>query len=91
MKLKYEFTVMDMGNGEISAVPVGEGAVAFHGMLLLNEFSAEVLDLLKEHTTPYKIHDYLKEKYPDSSDEEIASQLNPFLLKLLGEGLLIMP
>ena len=91
MKLKYEFTVMDMGGGEISAVPVGEGATAFHGMLLLNEVSADILEQLKEHTTPYKLHDYLKAKYPDSTDEEIANQLNPFLLRLLKEGLLIMP
>ena len=91
MKLKYEFTVMDMGGGEIAAVPVGEGAKAFHGMLRLNELSAEILEKLKEDTTPYKLHDYLKAKYPESTDQEIASQLDPFLRKLLQEGLLTLP
>ena len=91
MKLKYEFTIMDMGNGDISAVPVGEGAEKFHGMLQLNKDSLEIFELLKEHTTPYKLHDYLKAKNSDATDQEIADALNPFLLNLLKEGLLIMP
>ena len=91
MKLKYEFTVMDMGDGEICAVPVGESAKAFREMLRLNALSADILEQLKEHTTPYKIHDSLKARFPDATDQEIAQELNPFLLTLLKEGLLIMP
>ncbi|MBR4761660.1 MAG: PqqD family peptide modification chaperone [Clostridia bacterium] len=88
MKLKYEFTVMDMGD-EYAAVPVGEDATKFHGMLKLNKASADILELLKEDTEPMKIHIYLKEKYPDSTDDEIGHMLVEFLNTLAREGLLI--
>lgn len=87
MKLRYEFAVMDMG-GEFAAVPVGEDANKFHGMLKLNDVSADILEQLKENTTPMKIHLHLKEKYPDSTDEEIAEKLVKFLNHLNHEGLL---
>lgn len=87
MKLRYDFTVMDMG-GEFAAVPVGEDAAKFHGMLKLNEASAFILEQLKEETTPDKVHRLLKEKYPDSTDDEIGNKLAPFLNTLLKEGLL---
>ena len=45
MKLRYEFAVMDMG-GEFAAVPVGEDATKFHGMLKLNAVSADILEQL---------------------------------------------
>ena len=55
MKLKYDFTIMDMGE-EFAAVPVGEDAAKFHGMLKLNAVSAEILKALKEDTDPAKVH-----------------------------------
>ena len=88
MKLKYEFTIMDMGD-EFAAVPVGDDAAKFHGMLKLNSTSADILEQLKDETNPTKIHKYLKEKYPDSTDDEIGHALVDFLNKLLREGLLI--
>ena len=36
MKLRYEFTMMDMG-GEIAAVPTGDNAAEFHGVLKLTD------------------------------------------------------
>lgn len=60
MKLRYEFTVMDMG-GEFAAVPVEESAEAFHGMLRMNEPSALILALLREDTTPEAVQAALKE------------------------------
>ena len=87
MKLRYEFAVMDMG-GEFAAVPVGEDANKFHGMLKLNAVSADILEQLKENTTPMKIHLHLKEKYPESTDAEIAEVLVKFLNQLNHEGLL---
>ncbi len=88
MKLKYEMTIMDMGD-EYAAVPVGEDAAKFHGMLKLNRESAEVLERLKEDTDPMEIHRYIKEKYPDMTDDEINHTLTDFLDKLIREGLLI--
>ena len=90
MKLKYEFTMMDMG-GEIAAVPVGEGAKHFHGMLKLNDVAAEILSQLAEDTTPQKVHAYLKEKHPEETDQEIQEALVPFINRLIREGLLIAP
>lgn len=90
MKLRYEFTVMDMGE-EFAAVPVGENAEDFRGMLKLNESSAFILELLREDTTPEAVHKTLKEKYPESTDQEIGEMLAAFLNKLIREGLLIVP
>lgn len=87
MKLKYEFTIMDMGD-EFAAVPVGDDAAKFHGMLKLNAFSADVLSQIKEETTPEKVHAYLKEKYPESTDDEIGQALVGFLNALFRQGLL---
>ena len=88
MKLKYEFVVMDMGD-EFTAVPVGDGA--FHGILKLNSIGAEILEQLREETTPIKVHQYLKEKYPNSTDQEIGQYLVEFLNQLLREGILAGP
>ena len=90
MKLRYEFSVMEM-DGEYMAVPVGENAGSFNGMLRMNEVSAEILDLLKEDTTPEAVHRILQERYPDSDDREIGEALTAFLNQLIREGLLIAP
>ena len=90
MKLKYEFTMMDMG-GEIAAVPTGDNASEFHGILKINDVAQDILEQLKEDTTPEKVHKYLKEKYPESSDKEIGEALVDFLNQLLREGLMIAP
>ncbi|MBR6918390.1 MAG: PqqD family protein [Clostridia bacterium] len=87
MKLKYEFVIMDMGE-EFAAVPVGEDVSKFRGMLKLNAVSADILEQLKEDTTPEKVHAYLKEKYSDSTDDEIGNVLAEFLSQLVSEGLL---
>ena len=89
MKLRYEFTVMDMGDG-FAAVPVGDDASAFHGMLKMNDIAADILGQLKEDTEPMAIHNYLKSKYPDSTDHEIGTALADFLNELYREGLLIV-
>lgn len=90
MKLKYEFAVMDMGD-EITAVPVGDNAHEFHGMLRLNSSAAEILELLKEETTPEQVHKTLAERYPDSTEQEIGTMLVQFLNHLIHEGALQVP
>ena len=57
----------------------------------MNDVSAEILDLLKEDTTPETVHRILRERYPDSDDREIGEQLAAFLNQLVREGLLIVP
>ena len=89
MKLRLEFTIMDMG-GEFAAVPVGDDADKFHGMLKLNEVSAIILSKLKDEVKIMDIHNALKEKYDESTDEEIAEKLMPFLHYLFRSGLLMI-
>jgi hypothetical protein len=88
VRLKYKLSMMDMG-GEIAAVPVGDNASEFHGMLKVNEIGADILKCLEEETTPEKVMQALMEKYPDSSDQEVGEELASFLNQLLSEGLLI--
>ncbi len=90
MKLRYEFSVMKMGD-EYNAVAVGENAEGFNGMLRMNDVSAEILELLKDETTPEEVHRILRERYPDSTDQEIGEALAAFLTQLSREGLLIVP
>lgn len=89
MRLRYEFMIMEMEKGEYSAVVVGEDANKFHGMLKLNEVSAVIMEQLKEETDFYKIHAVLKEKYPESTDDEIGKALAGFVTILGRSGLLI--
>lgn len=88
MRLRYKLSMMDMG-GEIAAVPVGEDAGQFRGMLKVNDIAADILKQLEEETTPEAIHAYLMQKYPDYTVDEIGNELAAFLTQLLHEGLLI--
>ena len=71
MKLRYELSVMEM-DGEYMAVPVGENAGSFNGMLRMNEVSAEILDLLKEDTTPDAVHRILRERFQSPRKNRIG-------------------
>ena len=88
MRLRYNFAIMEM-DGEIAAVPVGDNCNEFHGMLKINDVSAEILRLLSEDTTPEKVLEALLNKYPEATDQEVGEQLAAFLNKLIAEGLLI--
>ena len=90
MKLKYECTTWDTGV-DIAAVPTGDNAQEFHGILKINDVAQYILEQLTEDTTPGEVHKYLKEKYSDSTDEEIGEILVDFLNQLIREGLLIVP
>lgn len=87
MKLKYDMTIMNMGD-EYAAVPVGDDVNKFHGMLKLNRESAELLEQLKQDTDPMKLHKYMKEKHPELTDDEIGQMIVGFLNKLVRADLL---
>lgn len=91
MRLAVEMAVMKM-DGEISAVAVGEDSAKFHGMLRLNEESADIITLLgiaKEGITLDCLVRSLHTKYTESTLEEIKSFTEDFLKQLRQEGLLI--
>ena len=87
MKLLYDFEIMDMGD-EVVAVPVGEGARAFHGMLRMNEDAAQMLRQIKDSSSPEEAHDKLCALYPEEDRHELGRQLCDFLNQLIREGLL---
>ena len=90
MKLKYELTIVDM-DGELTAVPTGENADSFRGIIKLNDAAQEILEQLREDTTPQKVHAYLKSKHPEATDDEIGHTLAAFLNQLVREGPLLVP
>ena len=88
MKLKYEFEIVDMGD-EICAVPVGDGAEHFHGVLTLNDVAAKMLRLIKECDTPEEALAKLCEDYPTDEKQDIGQKLCDFLNMLEREHLLL--
>ena len=62
MRIKYKFEMMELDD-HVVAVPVGEDASVFRGVIKLNETSADIFDLLKEETTEKSIVDALETQY----------------------------
>ena len=87
MKLLYNFEIMDMGD-KFVAVPVGEGASKFHGMIRMNQDAAEMLQLIQEHRSPEEVLAELLQRHPDSEREDLGWALCDFLNRLIDEGVL---
>ena len=81
MKLKYEFETTELGD-EIIAVPVGDNARDFSGVLNLNASAAAILKLLGEDTTVDKIVASLMEEF-EGSKEELTAFVENFVEKLI--------
>lgn len=88
MRLAVEMAVMEL-DGEWNAVAVGEDSGKFHGMLRLNESAADIIKLLANDTTPEKVLEEMKKKYPDTPVDEIGHAIADILNQLVREGLLI--
>lgn len=67
------------------AVPVGEGADKFHGILKLNESAAAIFGLLKEDTTEEAIVAKLLETY-DTEEDELKKYVHEYIEELKGAG-----
>lgn len=87
MKLKYDFEYMEM-DGEIAAVPVGDNAWQFHGMLTINDTAKEILELIKECDGPEQVHKKLWQLHPEENFNEVGDKLCAFLNNLIREGIL---
>ena len=85
MKLKYQFECMNLDD-RVVAVPVGEDAQKFQGVVRLNESAAEIFDLFREETTEEAVAAELKKRHGDSS--EIPGFVHEAVLYLSGEGVL---
>ena len=86
MKSKYSFEKMEL-DGEIVAVPVGEGAAELHAVLSVNEEAMRILELLQEETTEESIVAQLLKEYSGEKDE-IAAYVHQYIEQLAAEGLL---
>ncbi len=86
MKSKYTFEKMEL-DGEIVAVPVGEGAAELHAVLNVNEEAMRILELLQEETTEENIVAQLLKEY-EGKKEEIAPLVSAYIRQLSQEGLL---
>ena len=87
MKLKYTFEMMEVDE-QAMAVPVGDGAEEFHGILKLNDSAAAILELLKEDTTLEAVTEKLLEQF-DSSKEEMEEYVTDYVNQLKEAGLLV--
>lgn len=80
MKLKYEFAVREIV-GEYVLIPMGEGALAFSGMIATSETGALLVEALKEETTREKLAQRIMDEYEVDADTAYAD-LDAFLAEL---------
>lgn len=85
MKAKYDFEFMDLDDGLV-AVPVGNDANEFHGVLKINETAAAIIKLLANETTEEQIVDSILKEY-NGEKEQIAAYVHEFIGKLVSEGI----
>ena len=86
MKNRYTFEKMEL-DGEIVAVPVGDGAAELRAVLNVNEEAMRILELLEEETTEESIVAQLLTEF-EGEREEIAPLVSAFIEQLRQEGLL---
>jgi len=84
-KLKYEFENMELDD-RIIAVPVGQDAKKFRGVVKLNESAVEIFELLKQETTEDEIVSVLEARY--GNDTNIQGFVHDMIMYLAEEGVL---
>ena len=87
MKLKYELTFVEIAD-EIAAVPVGDGAEEFHGIIKCNDSMKEMLELLAEETTEAQVTAGMLGIYPDVAREDMEGYVRTACATLREKGLL---
>lgn len=80
MKLKYDFTVREIV-GEYVMIPLGEGALAFSGMIATSETGALLVDALKKDVTRDELAALIMSEYEVDADTAYAD-LDAFLAEL---------
>ena len=85
MKAKYCFEIMDLDD-ELVAVPIGEGADAFHGVLKVNETAAAILKIMEQDTTEERIVDSLMQEY-DGEKTQIGVYVHEFIKDMIAKGI----
>ena len=85
MKAKYSFEIMELDDGQV-AVPVGDGADQFHGVLKVNETAVAILKQLEQDVTENEIVEALLLEY-SGEKMQIADYVHEFLEKLIAEDI----
>ena len=86
MKAKYPFEFVEI-DGEFVAVPVDEGAEAFHAVLQLNREAKDILALLAKETDEEALCRALSQKY-EVDPERLSAYVHGYLGELRKAGLL---
>ena len=87
MKLRGKYVVRQVMD-DIMAIPVGESALSFNGMIMLNEVSKVIWDCLENEVDTEMIVNKITEKY-DASYDEAKADVIEFLEKLRSMNLLV--
>ena len=88
MRLKCDFEVMEL-NEEKIAVPVGDNASIFQGVIKLNETAAFILNLLKQETSEEAIVEALLAEY-DAPREKIEKDVKKYITEFTDMGLITL-
>ena len=86
MRIDNNLTVTQLG-GDYMAVPVGEAAERFHGVIRLNTSAAFIIDCLRTETTEDEIIDKMLARY-EAERGVIASDVEKTLRRLREIGML---
>lgn len=85
MKAKYSFEIMELDDGLV-AVPVGDGANLFRGVLKVNDTAASILKLLGQDTTEDAVVEAVLKEYAGDK-AEITGYVHEYIEKLTAEGI----
>ncbi len=86
MRLKYAFDKMEL-NDQIYAVPVGDAADQYHGVVRMNETAAAIFDLLMEDTTEEAIAAAMEKAY-DADREVLCADIKRYIQAFREKGML---
>ena len=86
MKLKYAFEMMQLDD-HIVAIPTGEGAENYHGVVKLNETGTFIFGLLKQDTAEDDIINALAKEY-NMPQKEIADDVRAYIDEFREKGFL---
>ena len=87
MRLKYTFDKMEL-NGQIVAVPVGDNADDYHGVVKMNGTANAIFDFLAEDTTEEAIVEAMEKEY-DVSKEILVADVKRYVQEFREKGMLV--
>ena len=87
MRLNGSFVLREVA-GEWLAIPVGESALRFGGMIVLNPTSRVIWETLQQNVTEQDIVDAIMQRF-DTTAEEAQADVRAFLEQMKAESLIV--